>query len=280
MKCIDEFNNSQVLRLTFWEHCALMWQLISYVTHHLMRQASNAVRHSHLFLFWFFTQACVHLFIRLWLKTIQAVKKESKTTSLIEPRRQQKKMDSKKRHCPFDSTDVAFCCLHGWSFSLCVLLSPPRSSCLSPPSLPAVFNGWVQAGKKERERVSETDGEEKRDEEDEDGGEGRRGGGGLPSPGKALMKSLWSCCDWAAPVSSSRRDQHLSEDTSPLPLPSSFPSLPLDSLAFCLCQFHVRSSPPLSHLLELASFATSPFTSPLHLSSVSVIRTWIMSPLN
>lgn len=94
----------------------------------------------------------VHTFSSISDSTIQAVKKKSKTTSLIELEQQQKKIDSKKRHCPFDSTDVAFCCLHGWSFSLCVLLSPPRSSSLSLASLPAVFNGWVEAGKKERER--------------------------------------------------------------------------------------------------------------------------------
>ncbi len=85
----------------------------------------------------------------------QAVK-ESKTTSLIELERQQKKIDSKKRHCPFDSTDVAFCRLHGCSFSLCVPLSPPRSSSLSPAPLPAVFNGWVQAGGRKGEWVRQT----------------------------------------------------------------------------------------------------------------------------
>lgn len=109
----------------------------------------------------------VHTFSSVSDSTIQAVKKKSKTISLIELEQQQKKIDSKKRHCPF-------CCLHGWSFSLCVLLSPPRSSSLSLASLPAVFNGWVEAGKKKR--VSETDSGKKKDEEDEDGRDwGREG---------------------------------------------------------------------------------------------------------
>lgn len=54
---------------------------------------------------------------------------------------------------------VASCCLHGWS--LCVPLSLARSSSLSLTSLPAVFNGWVEAGAKER--VSEADSGEEED---------------------------------------------------------------------------------------------------------------------
>ena len=85
---------------------------------------------------------------------------------------------------------------------------------------------WRQGGK---ERVSETDSEEKKDEEDEDG-EGR---GGLPSPGKALMKSpLKFAVIEQHPCPLQKGDQHLSEDEPSFPLPSRFPAFPLDFLPF------------------------------------------------
>lgn len=92
-------------------------------------------------------------------KTIQDKEKKSKTTFLIELKQQQKKTDSKKRHCPFNSKDVAFCCLADLS-PFVFLLSPPCSPSLLVTSLPAVFNGWVDLREREREekraRVSET----------------------------------------------------------------------------------------------------------------------------
>lgn len=198
--------------------------------------------------------------------SIWAATKTSETTLLIELKQQQKKVDSKKGHCLLDPTDVTFYCLHGWSVSLCVPLSSPRASSFSLTTLPAALNGWVEAGKK-RERERQREAEEKKDDEDEDGGEG-----GLPSPGTALMKSLWSF----AVIEQQPYPLQTGTSTSPktpFPLPSRFPSLPL-------CQLCVTSSRPLSPLSYQLLRPAPLWLTPFHLLSSSVIRTWIMSLLN
>lgn len=130
--------------------------------------------------------------------------------------------------------------------SLCHLFT------LSRASLP-VFNGWAKQWRKE--------------------GWGRRteGGWGLPSPGRALMKSLWSWV-WLNSLRKRRGAAPL-QGWAVIPFLFTFSShlFPFDFLSL-VCQFQARSLPPPSP----CSYNRPSF----HLLSSSLIRTWIMSLLN
>lgn len=202
----------------------------------------QTLKHSPLFLFRFFTQAYAHLFIRLWLNHSDNIGDWASAIT----------KEDKKIHWLFDSTDMAFCCVLGWSFSLCVLLSLLCSSFLSLTSLPAVFNGWVEAGVKER--VSETDSEEKKDKGDEDRrerGEGSRQGFNEESLKFAVIEQH-PCPLQKGPTSLWRHGVI----SSPFP----FSIYPSDSFSFVsvnsmwdLC---------LLFLLQLAPFTTTLLSSP------------------
>lgn len=114
----------------------------------------------------------VHSFSSVSDSTARAENASSKTTLLIELEQQQKKRDSKKRHCPFGSADAVFCC-HVWMIlvSFCLFLALLLFHSLL--YLLFLMADWRQRGKKEK--VSETDSEEKMDEEDGWGLEGRGG---------------------------------------------------------------------------------------------------------
>lgn len=131
---------------------------------------------------------------------------------------------------------------------------------LSLASLPAIFYGWARQWRKE--------GWGRKTER------GRR----LWSPGRALMKSLWSWM-WlkSSRILRRRRGRRLSEDRLSFPFPFPSPSHHITSFLFwfsffSLSQFHVRSSPPPSP----CSYNRPSF----HRRSSVLIRTRIMSLRN
>lgn len=210
----------------------------------------HTMKHPPLILFWFLTQACKHYFISLWLKpSIRDEEARDNITNCAGA--STKEFRFWEEVLLICSWQTLFCRLHGWSFfvSLCHLFL------LSQASLP-VFNGWERQWRKE--------------------GRGRRTGGGrgLPSPGRALMKSLWSWV-WlnSSRILRKRRGPAPLQGRPVVPFLFAFSShlFPLDFLSL-VCRFQARSSPPPSP----CSYNRPSF----HLLSSSLIRTWIMSLLN